>query len=101
MRFFLTMDRLCRPSILPDRTTGVPWQPPWSYALVTRELPFAFADRLMAVFVCLGLTKLNRDLSVRKQNLDISMRLSITEKEQEITERVEALTSLISRPADH
>ena len=74
----------------------MPWQPPFSYALVTRELPLEFADRLMANFVCLGLTKLSRSLFVRRQNSDVGMRLSVGEKEEEITERVGAISALVA-----
>ena len=74
---------------------GVPWEPPFTYPLVTRELSLEVADRLMAVFVCLGLTNLSRDLFVRKQNTDMSSRLSLSDKEDEITARIELISAHI------
>ena len=74
---------------------GVPWQPQFTYPLVTRELSLEVVDRLMAVFVCLGLTKLSRDMFVRKQNTDISSRLSLSDKEDEITARIELISAHI------
>lgn len=71
---------------------GVTWQPPHSFPLVTRDLPLIVADRLMAIFALLGTTSLSRDLFVRRQNAELSDRLSPSDKEDEISDRLEQIS---------
>ena len=74
---------------------GVPWQPPFTFPLVTKELPIAFADHMMAVFVALGWTHVSvgatEDIFVRRQNRDVKDVLSCEEKQRAIATRKEAI----------
>ena len=70
---------------------GVTWQPPNTYAMVTRDLPLHVADRFMAMLACVANVELRKDMFVRKQNSDVSRRLNISEKEEQITIRIEAV----------
>ena len=70
---------------------GVTWQPPNTYAMVTRDLPLHVADRFMAMLAFVANVELRKDMFVRKQNSDVSRRLNISEKEEQITIRIEAV----------
>ena len=74
---------------------GVTWQPPNTYAMVTRDLPLHVADRFMAMLACVANVELCKDMFVRKQNSDVSRRLNISEKEENITIRIEAVVQHI------
>ena len=66
----------------------VPWQPPLTYAPVTREMSLDVVDRLMAGLVYVGLVKLMKDMFVRRQNANLARSLSVTEKEEEVKARI-------------
>ena len=74
---------------------GVTWQPPNTYAMVTRDLPLHVADRFMAMLAFVANVELCKDMFVRKQNSDVSRRLNISEKEENITIRIEAVVQHI------
>ena len=75
---------------------GVPWDPPFSYGLVSKRLPFPLADRLLAV--CLFLSG-RRDVDDRTLTKCFVRRIDVTgdssvsdeQSEHEIEERVRAV----------
>ena len=75
---------------------GVAWQPPYTYALVTRELSLDVADFMMAVFVCLEWSTVSRDMFVRRQNEALKQRLTSEEKDDAISARLEAINKKVA-----
>ena len=74
---------------------GVTWQPPNTYAMVTRDLPLHVADRFMAMLACVANVEPCNNMFVRKQNANVSRRLHITEKEEQIKIRIAAVAQHI------
>ena len=70
---------------------GVPHQPPFSYPLVTRETSLPFADLLMAVYMFLSNAQPEKVMFVRRQNTNITKRLTPEQKDAEIEKRISAI----------
>ena len=47
---------------------GVDWQPPWTYPLVSRNMPLYIADRYFALIIFLAEVHIRDDMFVRKQS---------------------------------
>ena len=59
---------------------GVEWQPPATYALVSRDLPLHIADRYVALVTFLAGGILRKEMFVRKNNSRPTTRLTESEK---------------------
>ena len=69
----------------------MPWQPPFTYPLVTRELPLDIADEMMAIFSLLGWITICESMFVRRQNSQRIDHLTADEKKDAIKARIEAI----------
>ena len=69
---------------------GVTWQPPATYALVSRGMPLHVADRYLALVTFLAGGAIIEDMFVRKQNAKVTEKLTVEEKTVRIRERVSA-----------
>ena len=70
---------------------GVPHQPPFSYPLVTREMSLTYADWLMVVYMFLSNAEPEKVMFVRRQNTNITKRLTSEHKDAEIETRISAI----------
>ena len=61
---------------------GVPWDPPFAYGLVFRELPFHVAERLAAVILFLAQGVVGPDMIAMKPAADPSRKCSQQEKDE-------------------
>ena len=75
---------------------GVPWDPPFSYGLVFRELPFHVAERLAAVILFLAQGVVGPEMIAMKPAADPSRKCSPGEKDELWRERVVNITRHLS-----
>ena len=67
---------------------GVEWQPPSTYALVTRGMPLHIADRYFALLTFLARGSVQPEMFVRKQRAKHGQQLNKDDKNRSIEERV-------------
>ena len=67
---------------------GVEWQPPSTYALVTRGMPLRIADRYFALLTFLAGGSVHNDTFVRKQRAKHRQQLTEDDKNRSIGDRV-------------
>ena len=67
---------------------GVEWQPPSTYALVTRGMPLHIADRYFALLTFLAGGSVHNSMFVRKQRAKHGQQLNEDQKNRSIEERV-------------
>ena len=61
---------------------GVPWDPPFGYGLVFRELPIHLAARLAAVVLCLARGVVDPQFIAMKSAVDPGRECASSEKEK-------------------
>ena len=75
---------------------GVEWQPPSTYALVTRGMPLRIADRYFALLTFLAGGSVHNHTFVRKQRAKNRQQLDEDDKNRSIGDRVRECTRHIN-----